>query len=351
MSPIALILTPTAIDLIIVVAILTYIIIAVFQGSILSFLQLLTYIASAFIGFTLAPIITATISIFSPFSNQTTFALIFVLIILVSQIIFHFFLSTFFDNLHHYLEPYAQNPAYKIISIANHLLGILPGFLEGLFFSAFVVSAIFLFSSSRLIKFNILDSKYGNPLILHALNFEAKSHLSLLPSPYQSPRMAQLLGSLQQEKIVRLPQTDTVAIHDSTTQQAALYDLNKLRQSNSLASVITSSDVDLEAQTHADDILLRGYISTFDNAGQNLEARLQAKSINADAAEERIIFVPAKQDLILNSQEATDSAELKAVKDNFLSGNYKEFGIGVSHGLHHGDKIYDFIFTASETSN
>jgi len=210
----------------------------------------------------------------------------------------------------------------------NHLLGLLPGFVNGLLYATIIAALLFALPLSNTISAQTKSSQVAGRL---ASGVEWLDHKL---SPIFDGATKQTLNSLTVE-----PKSDeTVDLHFTVKNaevrpdlEAKMLDLlNAERTKRGLQPLKADPELTQVARAHSRDMFARGYFSHYTPEGKDPFDRMRAADVKFIAAGENLAL---GQTLAICHQGLMNSPGHRA---NILRPNYGRVGIGILDGGIHG---------------
>lgn len=210
----------------------------------------------------------------------------------------------------------------------NHLLGLLPGFVNGLLYATIIAALLFALPLSNTISAQTKSSQVAGRL---ASGVEWLDHKL---SPIFDGATKQTLNSLTVE-----PKSDeTVDLHFTVKNaevrpdlEAKMLDLlNAERTKRGLQPLRADPELTQVARAHSRDMFARGYFSHYTPEGKDPFDRMRAADVKFIAAGENLAL---GQTLAICHQGLMNSPGHRA---NILRPNYGRVGIGILDGGIHG---------------
>lgn len=226
-------------------------------------------------------------------------------------------------------------------SQTNRALAVLPGALQGLIFSALILTVIAVTPVQGTARQDIVKSPVGGKLVQSVLAIErplegifgpaARETLGFItvkpPHPGEAP-----------EEGLKLDFTVTDPTPDPSAEEGMLALVNKERTSQSLQPLIMDEALRTLARAHARDMFNRGYFAHVTPEGKDPFDRMRAASLVFGLAGENLALAPTldiAHDGLMNSP---------GHRANILNGGFRKVGIGVLDGGVYG-KMFVQEFT------
>jgi uncharacterized protein YkwD len=227
-------------------------------------------------------------------------------------------------------------------SPSNRALAVLPGALQGVLFSALLLTLVALAPLPGNARRDVMKSALGGRLVQATLSLErplegifgpaARETLGLITiKPPTEPGAAH-------EEGIELNFTVDDAPSDPATEDAMLALVNGERTSRGLAPLEMDPELRLLARSHADDMFKRGYFAHDTPEGADPFDRMRAANIIFGLAGENLALAPTldiAHDGLMNSP---------GHRANILNGGFRRVGIGVLDGGIYG-KMFVQEFT------
>lgn len=314
----------SAVDWLIIIALLFFIFEAIGRPFILELLDLFSFLIAFFLSFRYYNLL----SVF--FENQFKIphglsqVLGFMAIWFLAETIFFIMVRVFLKKAPALNFPFSTT------------LSVIPSFLRGLIFIALMLVILATFPVHPLVKKAVLDSKVGSLILKNAYQLEEP--------------VKQVFGGVTNDTLTFLtikPRTnESVDLGfqtsnfstDQEAEQVMLDLLNRERLSRGLRTL--SLDVNLRnvARLHSQDMFKRGYFSHYSPEGESVADRAAKEDIDFLVVGENLAYAPNTE---LAHKGLMNSEGHRA---NILSEDYGKIGIGVMDGGIYG-KMFTQVFS------
>lgn len=215
-------------------------------------------------------------------------------------------------------------------------LAFVPGVINSLLFSAFVLLFLVSIPISPIFKKSIFDSKLGSPLITYATVLEQPFNSVFGPIAKQS--LTFLTVNPEEKGSVNLGyQQDQLSV-DYAGEQEIFNLVNQERAKIGVQALIWDETRAQVGRAHSNDMFKRGYFSHYSPEGKDIGDRLQAAGITYEIAGENLALAPS-----IGSAH-TGLMNSPGHKRNILDPAFKRVGIGVIDGGVYG-KMVTQVFT------
>jgi len=228
-----------------------------------------------------------------------------------------------------YLAKLVDNPIDKY-------LAFIPGVINSLLFSAFVLLFLVSIPISPIFKKSIFDSKIGSPLITSATVLEQPFNSIFGPIAKQS--LTFLTVNPEEKGSVNLGYSQDQLTVDSAGEQEILNLVNQERAKIGVQPLVWDETRTQVGRSHSEDMFKRGYFSHYSPEGKDVGDRLQAAGITYEIAGENLALAPSI------SSAHTGLMNSPGHKRNILDPAFNKVGIGVIDGGVYG-KIVTQVFT------
>ena len=228
------------------------------------------------------------------------------------------------------------------VSTANRALAVLPGALEGLLFSAVLLTMLAIMPVQSAARRDIMQSPVGSRLVQATLAVEKPFEGVFGPAARESLGFITITPPTRPgeapEAGIKLHFTVEDATPDPETEEAMLALVNHERTSQGLDPLEMDAELRLLARAHADDMFKRGYFSHDTPEGKNPFDRMRAANIVFGLAGENLAIAPT---LDIAHEGLMNSPGHRA---NILNPGFHKIGIGVLDGGIYG-KMFVQEFT------
>lgn len=202
----------------------------------------------------------------------------------------------------------------------NHLLGVVPGALNGLLIAAILLTLAVTLPISRGLERAVRDSGLGTELVAAVTAVEARLR------PVFGEAIAELLTfqtvSPEAGESLELPFTVSDAAPNPEAEEQMLRLLNEERTSRGLPTLVMDEELRAVARAHARDMLERGYFSHFTPEGLSPFDRMRTAGIDYLAAGENLALAPTVE------VAHTGLMNSPGHRRNILSPDFRRVGIG-----------------------
>jgi uncharacterized protein YkwD len=309
------------VDLFLLLVIILSVLKCVSEGFIISFLELLSWAGSLIFAFLLNKPLSGIVAGLIPSAGMWISPSIFI----TSSIAFKLLLDRLAGRI-----IYAT-PAATHSHVINRLLGIFPGVVNGLLWSAFLAAFLLLFPFSSSFSSRVQDSKFANPLVSR-LGWVGQEFSSVFSDAFNQIKTK--TGKAGEEEFVKLPYTvKRFGIREDLEQQMLVL-VNRERQKQSLKPLKQDPDMQVVARSHSADMFVRGYFSHITPEGASPFDRMAAAHISFILAGENLALA---QTLFIAHTGLMNSPGHRA---NILNPAFGRIGIGIQDG-----GIYGLMFT------
>lgn len=226
-------------------------------------------------------------------------------------------------------------------SRAVRALAALPGALQGLIFSALILTVIAVTPMQGVARQDVMKSAVGGRLVQATLTLERPLEGIFGPAARETLGFITIKPPQQGEAPeggVKLNFTTNEATPDPAAEEGMLALVNKERTSRGLEALVMDEALRSLARDHADDMFKRGYFSHVTPAGKDPFARMRDAGIVFGLAGENLALAPTldiAHDGLMNSP---------GHRANILNGGFRKVGIGVLDGGVYG-KMFAQEFT------
>ena len=302
------------VDFILLIILLLSIVSSVRQGFILSTLDLLCWVGSLILAFSLYSPLTGLLDTYAPAIGVWSTPISFIIILVSSRVIL--------DSLAH--RFLLKIPANTHTTLVNRLLGILPGVING-----FLWVVVF----SSLLLLTPLTSKVSEKGRTSKLSDWAIARVSWLEDQL-APVFSELFNrivpkpsaAIAEQESIKLPFTVNDSTPRADLEAEMLSMVNKERMKHGLKALRDDPALAVVARKHSADMFARGYFSHITPDGINPFQRIRR---------EKILYVTAGENLALAQTLAIAHAGLMnspGHKANILRPAFGRLGIGILDG-------------------
>jgi uncharacterized protein YkwD len=302
------------VDLILIVIILLSVFSGYRKGFIVGSANLLTWAGSLLAGFLFYPYLASLFQKYIPALGVWTLPLSFILVIVFARIALSLLLS-----------PLLQQTGAEVHGHGiNKFLGIIPGFVNGLF-NAIIIAALLLATPLfRVLSAEAKNSRLANKFVVPAEWLEDKL------SPVFSKAVDRSLNNLMIEpKSNESVTLDFKVAHPAIRSdlEAQMLDLvNKERLQHRLPPLKADPELTAVARAHSRDMFVRGYFAHVDPDGKDPFDRIKEAKIKFLSAGENLALAPT---LIVAHNGLMNSPGHRA---NILQPSFGRVGIGILDG-------------------
>jgi uncharacterized protein YkwD len=224
----------------------------------------------------------------------------------------------------------------KVSTKANHILGVIPGFLSGYILISFLLTLVIALPTSAFLKESVSKSALGSVLVSHTTSIQQSIH--------------GVFGGALEETLnvmtIKPESSETVKLHftvsnptiDSESEDIMLDLVNKERRERGLSELTMDPALRDLAREYSKILFQRGFFSHYTPEGKSPFDRMDEAQIVYQNAGENLALAPSVQ---LSHQGLMNSPGHKA---NILSEDYHKVGIGVMDGGIYG-KMFSQEFT------
>ncbi|MBF9254731.1 CvpA family protein [Pontibacter sp. 172403-2] len=284
------------------------------RGFILAILDLIRWMGSLFIGFSLYPYMVGLLRNVVDWNEMWLLPTSFFIVTMLASILLHYLVKFILSRLSVSIH------ARKL----NQVLGILPGLLNGAITAAIVALLLYYFPLPENLQANVQNSKLvsrltsGTDLIQTALApvFEKASEQALTNLAVES-------GT---ETTIALPYTVENPTPQPDLEARMLALINQERIGKGLEPLQADTALRTVARQHSTDMFRRGYFSHYSPEGQDAADRIRAAGIRFKTAGENLALAPT---LPIAHKGLMNSPGHRA---NILHKQFTKVGIGVMKG-------------------
>lgn len=302
-----------AIGLIIVFSIYS----GVLQGFILSFTSLLGSVASLLLCFLLfSPVSIFVDKYITDGFWSIPLALIFTLILI------RFLVSAVLDRL------VAAIPLRYHGSAVNRTLGVLPGALNGVIYSAIVSVALFILPLGDKVSSQVYGSRLAN-IFNERFQYIQEKYLPELENTFGKP-LTKITIEPGDNKFIKLPFKTQNFKERKDLEAEMLNLLNRERRKLGLRPLKADPEMRIVALKHSADMFSRGYFSHFTPEQKTPFDRMEASRVRFITAGENLALAPT----LLTAHEGLMNSP--GHRANILQPAFGRVGIGILDGGFHG---------------
>lgn len=311
------------VDLVIILALATFVIEAYGRSLLVETLDLLSFILALVFSFRYYNLPAKLLEVQFNLPRGFSLVLGFMLAWLVTEALFYLVVRFLLPKL----------PTFKV---SWPFVTVLPAILKGVVFVSFILVLVATFPIQPKIKKEVQSSKMGSFLLKRAYQLEQP--------------IKQVFGGISQESLTFLtikPRSDervnlgfqtTQFTVDQATEDAMIELVNKERVSQGLKALVFDEKLREVARLHSQDMFEKGYFSHFSPEGETVADRAQRQGIDFLVIGENLAYAPS---LELAHQGLMNSEGHRA---NILSPDFGKIGVGVIDGGVYG-KMFTQVFT------
>lgn len=314
------------IDILIIIAIISYAIEGYAIGFLASFIDFLSFAFSFIFALTFFGIVGSLLTRFFPIPQGFSNAIGFFIVAVLFEIIFNFVLKNLISSFSFFSKLAPKEGTNKKL---NKFLGIIPSVLSAILLSSFVVSLIISLPFSVFLKHGISDSKMGNFLASNTQGF-TKDWSNVFGGAINETLSFLTIEPKSSESVALKFKTSNISV-DNDAEQKMLVLVNKERTSRGFKALLFDEPLAEVGRNHCSDMFKRGYFSHYTPEGASPFDRMVAAGINFNYAGENLALAP---NVDLSMQGLMQSPGHKA---NILSTNFNRVGIGVIDGGIYGE--------------
>lgn len=308
-------------------------------GFVASFLDLVSFIVSFFLGLTLYSFaghwIALTFGIAQGFANATGFfAVAFVSEIVVSILLRYLVYHVFFAPKK--TVPFAPSRAHPLWHRFDHIFGIFPSIASAFILLSFLLTVVVALPLSPLLKNAVSHAYFGKQLLIATQDFEKR--IQQVFGGAVSDTLNFLTIKPQSDEFVRLHFSTSAVSVDEPSENEMFSLINKERKAAGLLPLQQDDLLTVVARRHAIDMFAKGYFSHYTPKGLSPFDRMASADVSFVSAGENLALAP---DVLLAIQGLMKSEGHRA---NILSAQFGRVGIGVIDGGIYG-KMFVQEFT------
>lgn len=321
------------IDFVILAVMLFYLYEGYALGFVLATIDFLSFILSFISGLLLfgavGSIVSSIFSLPQGFAN----AIGFFIVALIGEIFF----SILFRRIVK-LSPFVsrRQNINRISGKANHLLGVIPGFLSGYILVSFLLTLVIALPTSAFLKESVTTSALGGVLVSHTTSIQQSIH-GIFGGALEETLNVMTIKPESNES-VKLHFTVENPTEDAESEEIMLELVNKERREVGLEELVMDEQLRVLARDYSKIMFQRGFFSHYTPEGKSPFDRMEEAEIGFQNAGENLALAPSVQ---LSHQGLMNSPGHKA---NILSKDFKRVGIGVMDGGIYG-KMFSQEFT------
>ncbi len=228
-----------------------------------------------------------------------------------------------------YLAKFVDKPADKYLSF-------IPGVINSLLLSSFILLFLISIPISPTFKKSIFDSKLGSPLIAYAQVLERPFNSIFGPIAKQS--LTFLTVNPGEKGSVQLGYSQDQLTVDFAGEQEILRLVNEERAKIGVQPLVWSGTIAQVGRFHSQDMFKRGYFSHYSPEGKDVGDRIDLSGVTYEIAGENLALAPS-----IGSAH-TGLMNSPGHKRNILDPAFNKVGIGVIDGGVYG-KMVTQVFT------
>jgi uncharacterized protein YkwD len=298
------------IDIILLVVMLLCIWLDIKRGFITSSLILLSWIGSLVIGFAIYETPAAFLHKLIPSLGFWAAPLAFILIITIARFVLDTIISRILDDI----------PESTHTNLANKVLGIIPGIVNGFIWSALLATVLLLMPLIRISQ-ETRDAKLTEGLITKVSTLERRLAPIFSEALNSTVNKKTVVG--HEEGDIKLPFIAKHAIERPDLEKEMLVLVNREREKKGLKRLEADPEIALVALKHSEDMLARGYFSHYTPEGLNPFDRMKKGHVRFYTAGENLALA---QTLPLAHTGLMNSPGHRA---NILNPTFGRLGIGI----------------------
>lgn len=304
------------IDVLLLITIIISIASAYQKGFLLSATDLICWLGSLLLAFFGNPALSQLLEHAFPSAANWSkpFAFIF------SALLFKILLDLGAGSLHRYI------PVYIHRSRTNLFLGVIPGFVNGLLWAAFVATMLLLFPLNSRIPDHVRESKLAGPLASE-ISWLGQKFRTVFSDDRNFIKNPPHVGA---EETIKLPFKVADSNPNSRLEAEMLILINKERRTVGLEALMADPEMRVVARKHSADMFSKGYFSHTNLEGMDPFDRM---------AQEEVTFLTAGENLALaQSLEIAHKGLMQSPghRANVLNGTFGRVGIGIQDGGFYG---------------
>jgi uncharacterized protein YkwD len=288
------------------------------KGFILGSINLAIWIGSLLTGFFFYQYLGTMLQSFVPRLGVWTLPIAFIVTIILARIllsvIFNTILSRTPDNVHS--------------SGANRLLGVIPGFINGVIYATIIAAVLLSIPLMNEISAKTKESQLANKLAVNAGWLDEK--LSPIFNEAVKKSLTSVTVEPESDETVKLNFTVNNANTRPDLEARMLQLVNQERTKRGLKALVLDTQLVPVARAHSQDMFRRGYFSHYTPEGKDPFDRMKAAGIKYYSAGENLAL---GQTLQICHQGLMNSPGHRA---NILNPSYGRLGIGILDGGSYG---------------
>ena len=284
------------------------------RGFILGMINLVVWLGSLVIGFFCYHYIAQLVQHYWPGLGVWTLPLSFIVTIIGARIL----LALVFNTL------LRQTPEEAHYSPVNHVLGIIPGFINGIIYATLVAALLLALPLFNSLSTKTRDSKIANKLAVQADWLDDK--LSPIFGEAAKRTMNRMTVEPKSNELVKLPFKVTDAKVRPNLEAQMLDMVNEERRMQGVPPVKADPELTAVARAHSSDMFARGYFSHYTPEGKDPFDRMHAAGVRFLTAGENLAL---GQTLKICHEGLMNSPGHRA---NILNPAFGRLGIGILDG-------------------
>jgi uncharacterized protein YkwD len=308
----------TVLDIIFIITIIFTLVRGWQTGFIFAVLDLASMIAALLVAFgtyeRVAPLLVEEIGLAEAFARPVAF-----LLILIGSQLFLLLMSRVLANLF---------PARVHRHEANRMLGLLPGFVEGLVTVAFIANLLLFLPIGGSLRVMARDSLVANRFSTLATPFQEQLEPVFGDAINQSLEL--LTVHPESDELIELPYQTNEALPAATLEQEMLELINEERVRAGLTPVVMDEELTRVARDHSRDMFERGYFAHLTPEGITPFDRMKAAGVDYVIAGENLAHAAT---LSVAHSGLMNSPGHRA---NILRPEFGRIGIGILDGGEYG---------------
>lgn len=257
----------------------------------------------------------------------------FIITLVVLEIVF----NTTITYLYGKIAPLYRRS--KVVAKADHILGVIPSLLVGLFLILLISLLILTLPVQGLVREPIQESWWGQNIVPRGLSLTPAIENTLNRLPYKDLVYIVTPENPASEQSQKLNIPDSVKLTEDPQTEKEMWELvNRERKARGLKEVKFDDALRDVGRDHCRDMFERSYFSHYTPEGESPFDRLDQASIDYVSAGENLAYAPS---LALAHQGLMNSPGHKA---NILRKSFGTLGVGVIDGGIYG-KMFCQEFT------
>ena len=297
-------------------------------GFVWSFTDLLSFVASFFVGFVsyafIGKLLASIFGIPQGFSYATGFFLAAFVFEVISNVLLRFFVREYLLDERNQTDP-------SSFSTPGHVLGVVPGILSAVILIAFFATVVVALPFAPGVKRVVSESIIGGFLVGRTQGIEKQMHAVFGKAASETINFVTV--EPQSNELVHLGFQTTDVMEDNAAEQEMFLLVNQERAKVGMAKLTFNTALRDVGRAHTKDMFARGYFSHYTPEGASPFDRMEHAHIVYTHAGENLALSP---DVHLAMQGLMQSPGHRA---NILSPDFSTVGIGVIDG-----GIYGLMF-------